>query len=52
MLLRVEGQGLKLALWVLSLFCGFVPSQNKVSRDPSSYVRLSVGKKTLLSKVR
>lgn len=52
MLLRVERWGLKLALWLLSLFCGFVPSQNKVSRDPSSYVRLSVGTKTHLSKVR
>jgi hypothetical protein len=27
------------------------PSQNKVSRDPSSYVKLSVGKKTYTSKV-
>lgn len=52
MLLGVERQGLKLAPGVPPPFCGFVPSQNKVSRDPSSYVKLSVGKKTHLSKVR
>ena len=28
------------------------PLQNKASRDPSSYVKLSVGKKTFTSKVR
>lgn len=31
---------------------GFPISQNKGSRDPSSYVKLSVGKKTYTSKVR
>ena len=51
MLLGVERQGFKLTLRVPSPFCGFAPSQNKVSRDPSSYVKLSVGKKTYLSKV-
>ena len=38
--------------WCHPHCCGFAPSQNKVSRDPSSYVKLSVGKKTYTSKVR